>query len=119
MEPSITRASAFTTGGQALLALMFGVFAACAETNGDAQAIKRLIGAYAQSIDRAGTRLAEQIFSDAPEVMFIHPRGEERGRARIQTNFCQDLMEGTFSERKLTPKEPPRRKRKGRIHRIL
>ena len=73
--------------------------------NADAQAIESLIRTYAQSIDRADTTLAEQVFSDAPEVTFIHPRGEERGRAKIQANVYRELMGNTFSERKLIPKD--------------
>jgi ketosteroid isomerase-like protein len=69
----------------------------------DVQAIQRLIAMYATSIDRADTQLAEQIFSNGPEVSFIHPRGEERGRAAIEANVYRALMGATFSERKLSP----------------
>jgi len=49
--------------------------------------------------------MAEQLFSAAPDVTFIHPRGEEHGRAQIQADLYTNLMGGTFSERKLTPKD--------------
>jgi hypothetical protein len=51
-----------------------------ADTDADTQAIKNLIAAYATSIDRADTKLADQLFSNAPEVTFIHPLGEAHGR---------------------------------------
>ena len=38
-------------------------------------------------MDRADTAMAERVFSDAPEVSFINPRGEDRGRQQIVTNF--------------------------------
>ena len=64
-----------------------------------------MIAAYAKSIDGADTKMAEQLFSAAPDVTFIHPRGEEHGRAQIQADLYTNLMGGTFSERKLTPKD--------------
>jgi ketosteroid isomerase-like protein len=79
--------------------------AAVADTDSDAQAIKDLIGTYATSINRADTKAAELIFSNAPEVTFVHPLGEEHGRDQIEADVYTKLMGGTFSERKLTPKD--------------
>lgn len=58
--------------------------------------IEELIALYAASIDRADTNLAKQIWSAAPEVTFIHPRGEERGRDQIIATFYEGLMGTTF-----------------------
>jgi ketosteroid isomerase-like protein len=68
-------------------------------------AVKDLIAKYAISIDRADTALAEELFSDGPEVTFIHPRGEEHGRKQIEEDVYKNLMGRTFSERKLTPRD--------------
>jgi ketosteroid isomerase-like protein len=70
-------------------------------TNTDQDAIERLISDYATMINGADTTSAERIFD--PNVTFIHPRGEERGRAQLIANFVQGLMGATFSERILTP----------------
>ncbi len=69
------------------------------------QAIHSVIAKYAMAVDGADTKLATELFSDAPEVSFIHPRGEERGRTQIVANVFEKLMGGMFSERKLTPKD--------------
>jgi len=68
-------------------------------------AIRQLFMTYANSIDSADTNLADQLFSSGPEVTFIHPRGEEHGRDQIEADVYKNLMGGTFSERKLTPKD--------------
>ncbi len=69
----------------------------------DREDIRLLIASYAKSIDLADTTLAEQIWSSAPEVSLIHPRGEEHGLAQIETDFYRNLMGATFSKRNLTP----------------
>jgi len=74
-----------------------------ADTASDENEIKELIASYAAMVGRADTAQAEKIFSNAPEVTFIHPRGEVRGRQQIVTDVIQNLMGGTFSVRKLTP----------------
>jgi len=66
------------------------------ETTPDEKQIKDLIATYATTIDRADTTMAETVFSNAPEVSFINPRGEDRGRQQIVTNLVQNLM-GEFS----------------------
>jgi ketosteroid isomerase-like protein len=83
----------------------FGISSSPADTGADTHEIERLIQTYAQSVDQADTNLAEQIWSSAPEVSFIHPRGEEHGRAQIEADVYRDLMGGTFSEREFTPKD--------------
>ena len=87
-----------------LFLALFAVLPALAGTDTNTDAIKQLIATYATSIDRADTTLADELFSDAPEVTFIHPLGEEHGRAQIEADVYQNLMGNTFSERKLTPK---------------
>ena len=76
-----------------------------ADTDTDTQAIKELIATYATSIDRADTSLADQLFSDAPGVTFINPGGEAHGRDQIKKDVYGKFLGGTFSERKLTPKD--------------
>lgn len=76
-----------------------------AQTNSDEKQIKNLIATYATTIDRADPAMAETVFSNAPEVTFINPRGEDRRRQQIVTDFVKILMGETFSVRKLTPKD--------------
>jgi len=78
---------------------------ALTDTKSSVEAIRQLIATYATSIDRADVALANQLFSNGPEVTFIHPRGEEHGRDQIEANVFKNLMGSTFSERKLTPKD--------------
>ena len=59
-------------------------------TNTDQAAIEHLISDYATMIDRADATEAKRIFD--PNVTFIHPRGEERGRAQLIANVVQNLM---------------------------
>jgi uncharacterized protein (TIGR02246 family) len=88
--------------------LMLLAFASSAQLLAEApsgdRAIRDLIDTYATAVSGADTSMAEQLFSDGPEVTFIHPRGEEHGRQQIVTNVFQRLMGETFSARKLTPK---------------
>lgn len=93
---------AIRTGALAAVAVLMSVSLAAGYAESDSQAIERLINLYVTSIDRADAQMAEEVFSNAPEVSFIHPRGEERGRAGIQANLY-GLFRDTFSERKLTP----------------
>ncbi|MGA7925500.1 MAG: hypothetical protein WCA20_05840 [Candidatus Sulfotelmatobacter sp.] len=67
------------------------------------RAIERVITTYALAVDKADTRLADQVFSNGPEVTCIHPQGEEHGRAQIEADVFRNLMGSTFPERKLTP----------------
>jgi ketosteroid isomerase-like protein len=71
----------------------------------DADQIRSTIAKYAKSIDDADTTLASQIWSDSPEVSFIHPLGHEHGLAQIEQNVYKHLMGETFSGRKLTPRD--------------
>jgi len=71
-----------------------------AGTEGDE--IRGMILQYAKSIDAADTTLASQIWSDSPEVSFIHPQGHEHGLEQIKQNVYRHLMGETFSERKLS-----------------
>jgi len=67
-----------------------------------AEEIRRLIGKYTTSIDKADTELASQVWLDSPDVTFIHPVGHEHGFEQIKQNVYRRLMGETFSERKLT-----------------
>ena len=72
----------------------------------DQDQIRELINQYAQSVTAADTALAAKIWSQSPDVSFIHPRGHEHGFAQIKQNVYLDLMGATFSERRLTAQEP-------------
>lgn len=78
---------------------------ATAQDSADERAIEALIGRYAQMVDRADLKMADELFSTAPEVTFIYPLGEDRGRSQIESDLIQNLMGTTFSERQLTPKD--------------
>ena len=97
------RGTAIWGSTAAVMAILVSVNLTAGRAESDVRAIGRLIITYATSIDHADTQLADQLFSNAPEVSFIHPRGEERGRAAIEANLYRTLMGGTFSERKLSP----------------
>ena len=72
------------------------------DTSAGGDEIRRMIVKYAKSIDDADTRLALQIWSDSPEVSFIHPLGHEHGLEQIKDNVYKHLMGDTFSQRKLS-----------------
>lgn len=88
----------------ALLLALAAQSSTLAQTAPNDKEIRDLIATYAAAVDRADTATAAQIFSNAPGVTFIHPRGEEHGREQIVTDVFQKLMGETFSSRKLTPK---------------
>ena len=69
------------------------------------QEIRALIKDYAASVDALNLTFAKQVWSDAPEVTFIHPRGTEKGLSHILNNFYGNAM-GTFSKRDLVIDQP-------------
>ena len=93
-------------GSAALVAAIAVVFAqALPAQNADELAIRQVIATYARSVDTADTAIAEQIWSDGPEVSFIHPLGEDHGLKEIEADVYRNLMGATFSKRKLSPKD--------------
>jgi len=88
-----------------LLLLSSAVFAQAPNESKDVAELEHLIHTYAASIDAADTNLANEIWSDAPEVLFIHPLGQAHGRAQIESEVYRKLMGDTFSERKLTARD--------------
>jgi ketosteroid isomerase-like protein len=72
------------------------------DTSVEGDEIRGMIVKYAKSIDDANTLLASEIWSDSPEVSFIHPLGHEHGLQQIKENFYKHLMGDTFSQRKLS-----------------
>ncbi len=60
------------------------------------------IAKYAKSVDDADTTLGAEIWSDSPDVSFVHPLGHEHGFEQIKQNVYKHLMGETFSERKLS-----------------
>jgi ketosteroid isomerase-like protein len=76
-----------------------------AQQTPDRQAIERIIAKYARSVDTADTALAAEIWSQSPDVSFIHPQGYERGFGQIRQNIYVRAMGDLFSERRLTIKD--------------
>ncbi len=72
------------------------------DASAEGDELRRMIAKYARSVDEADTTLASQIWSDSPEVSFIHPLGHEHGLEQIKQNVYRHLMGDTFSERKLS-----------------
>ena len=63
--------------------------------------IADLVYAYARSIDKADTDLAEQVWSTLEKVTLIHPRAHERGWDQVKDLFYVKTMLDRFSKRKL------------------
>jgi ketosteroid isomerase-like protein len=94
--------------------LLCAAFAAAASIDGasqntgapaDIENIQHLIADYAVAVDTADVKRVAQIWSDSPEVSFIHPLGHEHGLDQIEQNVFRHLMGDTFSERTLTIKD--------------
>ena len=99
--------TSFAVGCLSMAALLLSapIVAQGASAQGpDERAIQKLIATYATSVDDADTKVAEEIWSSAPEVTFIHPLGEEHGLPQIESDVYENLMGTTFSERHLTLK---------------
>jgi len=77
-----------------------------AAADSDHDQIAALIRKYAASIDAADTNLASEVWSDSPDVSFIHPLGWEHSLAEIKQNVYGRIMGGMFSRRKLEPQNP-------------
>jgi ketosteroid isomerase-like protein len=91
--PFIVLASALTCVAQAGFVM----------STGDAASIRQiqaLIGNYVRSVDDLDINLARNVWSNASEVTFIHPRGTERGLENVLQNFYRNTM-GIFSNRQL------------------
>ena len=71
----------------------------------DIDEIQRLLAQYAQAVDTAEVELVRQIWSNLPEVSFIHPRGHEHGLDQVADHVFRQLMGETFSERKIGIKD--------------
>jgi ketosteroid isomerase-like protein len=100
------------TGKSCLLfCLIFAVAVsidAFAQNTGDPahiDSIQHLIADYAKAVDTADVKLVAEIWSNSPEVSFIHPLGHEHGLDQVEQNVFRHLMGETFSERKLTIKD--------------
>lgn len=68
--------------------------------------IQKLLTEYAVSVDKLDLKLADRIWSHAPETILIHPRGTERGLSSIEKNFYAQSMGKTFSQRQLLIERP-------------
>jgi ketosteroid isomerase-like protein len=71
----------------------------------DIAEIQSLLAQYAQAVDTAEVELVRQIWSNLPEVSFIHPRGHEHGLDQVADHVFRQLMGETFSERKIGIKD--------------
>jgi ketosteroid isomerase-like protein len=98
LSPLVPGGAARGAGAQSKTA----VASAGHDTSAEGDEIRRMIEKYAKSIDDADTRLASQIWSDSPEVSFIHPMGHEHGLQQIKENLYKHLMGDTFSQRRLS-----------------
>ncbi len=87
---------------KAILLAVFLSIPALAQQPADRREIQTLIEKYAKSVDAADTALAAQVWSQSPDVSFIHPQGHEHGFDQVKQNVYVRAMGGTFSERKLT-----------------
>ena len=87
---------------KAILLAMFLSMAALAQQPADRREIQTLIEKYAKSVDAADTAVAAQVWSQSPDVSFIHPRGHEHGFDQVKQNVYVRAMGDMFSERKLT-----------------
>lgn len=69
-------------------------------------AIKQLIAKYAAAVNAepVDIHLASRVWLNSPDVsLIVLPLGEEKGWDEIKRNFYENIMEGQFSKRKLTP----------------
>jgi ketosteroid isomerase-like protein len=84
--------------------LVMGPAIASDSTATDEEAIKALQQKYAAAVNAepVDIQLASQVWSNSPEVSFIHPLGHEHGWEQIKKNFYEGIMEALFSERELT-----------------
>lgn len=83
-------------------------FYAAGQTSGaqpEVENIRRLIAEYVKAVDTAGLAIVKRIWSNSPDVSFIHPLGHERGFDQVSQNVFRKLMGETFSERKLSIKD--------------
>ena len=71
----------------------------------DEQEILEVLKLYEKSINDADTKLAEQIWSQDPEVSFVHPKGWEHGWIEVKNNFYIKLFRERFSKRQLRFRE--------------
>jgi len=78
-------------------------FDVAGQTSGaaDVYKIEHLIAEYARAVDTADVMLVREIWSNSPDVSFIHPLGHEHGIDQVAENVFRHLMGDTFSERKL------------------
>jgi ketosteroid isomerase-like protein len=87
------------------MCLLLGASAALAGQSADSQEIERIIAKYARSVDAADTTLAAEVWSQSPDVSFIHPLGHEHGFSQIRQNVYIREMGDMFAERKLSIKD--------------
>ena len=71
----------------------------------DVDSLQHLIAEYAKAVDTPDVTLVRKIWSNSPEVSFIHPMGHEHGLDQVAQNLFAHLMGETFSERKLSIKD--------------
>jgi ketosteroid isomerase-like protein len=86
-------------------AVPFDAAGQTASAQADVDSIQRLIAEYAKAVDNADVTIVRRIWSDSPDVSFIHPLGHEHGVDQVAQNVFRHLMGDTFSERKLSIKD--------------
>lgn len=88
----------------AILLLLLVPCRAEAGASTQSEKIRQLIASYAQSVDAADIGLARRIWDDSPDISFINPLGRAQGWEQVKA-FLTDVMGGTFTERKLVPRD--------------
>ena len=83
-------------------AVSFDIAGQTSGAQGDIDKIQHLIAEYAKAVDTADVMLVREIWSNSPDVSFIHPLGHEHGIDQVAENVFRHLMGDTFSERKLS-----------------
>lgn len=68
--------------------------------------IKVLLKKYGVAVDKFDLNLVDQIWFHAAEVIFIKPRGTERGLGAIKKTFYEQTIGNTFSQRQLVIENP-------------
>jgi hypothetical protein len=72
----MTNARIVLIGFVLVAAVSLGVAGQSTGAQGDVDSIQRLIAEYAKAVDDAEVTLVKQIWSNSPDVSFIHPQAK-------------------------------------------
>lgn len=65
-----------------VLPFAFDVAGQSSSTQADVDKIQHLVAEYAKAVDTADVTLVREIWSNSPDVSFLHPLGQQ-GRSRL------------------------------------